>query len=164
MHNLSASGPSEMIMAEDILEFEFEARETIVSERDAVSSVFFIRYGSVSLSKSLADGRCQLVDVLGRGGVFGLGTSRQSSVTVETLVRSGVALSHACRRWLTRTPVRDDEFPAGSAAGSAPTRGNAGCLTSIERIATFLLTRGSSHHGRSTSGDADQRPVEVVLG
>ncbi len=63
------------MMAEDFLDSVFEARKTILAEGDAVASVFFITYGFVSLSKSLADGRCQIVDVLGPGGVFGLGAS-----------------------------------------------------------------------------------------
>ena len=38
-----------------------------------------------------------------------------------------------------------------------------GCLTSTERVASFLLVQSSPYHGRSTAGNSDQRPAEFLL-
>jgi len=61
------------------------ARATIVDEGDNAASVYEILDGGVILFKLLADGRRQIIELLGVGDVFGFAAGQTFDVTAEAL-------------------------------------------------------------------------------
>jgi CRP-like cAMP-binding protein len=64
--------------------------KSVIGQGDEARSIFIVLDGEVMMSKLLSDGRRQIVEVLGRGGVFGLTTTAFHDASVETLGRARI--------------------------------------------------------------------------
>ncbi len=67
-----------------------DSHTILFHEDDAASHVFEVASGSVMLYRILADGRRQVVDILGPGDLFGLSMTGIYDCSAETLVSSSV--------------------------------------------------------------------------
>jgi CRP-like cAMP-binding protein len=116
------------------------ARATIVDEGDNTSSVYEILEGGVILFKLLADGRRQIIELLGVGDVFGLAVGPASDVTAEAL--TPVRLAVFDRRAAESDSELRDRLFARLRAQMCALHDHAlllGRKSAQERVATYLL-------------------------
>jgi CRP-like cAMP-binding protein len=69
---------------------DLASSETVIDQGDQARSVFMIGDGEVMVSRQLADGRRQIVEILGAGGVFGVTSTSFHDASVETLCRAHI--------------------------------------------------------------------------
>lgn len=86
MHVGAAAVPS----TNGMRHLSFSAKAMIFDEGDQAGSVYVIEGGSILVSKEFDDGRRQIVEMLGPGGVFGITNTNGYVCRAEALRRSRV--------------------------------------------------------------------------
>lgn len=125
-----------------------QPRQTLFSEGDSADYVYNITGGSVSIAKSMADGRRQIAGFLGAGDFLGVSTKTTYTVSAETLTETHVCRFPrlAFRRLLDETPCLEQRLLAVAESEIASAQEQIlllGRKTAMERIASFLLLQSA---------------------
>lgn len=123
-------------------------RETLFREGEPADYVYTVTSGQLSLSRSLPDGRRQIVDFVGPGDFVGLGLSLEKPGN-HTLTAEALTETHVCRigrngfRKLMETEPalshRALEFAARRISRAQEQQLSLGRKTAAERVAGFLV-------------------------
>ncbi len=121
-----------------------QPHQVLFQEGDTADHVYNITCGSVSLSKSMSDGRRQITGFLGPGDFLGLNTRDTYSVSAEALVDTKVCRfsRSAFRKLLSDMPDLEHRLLAVAETELATAQEQIlllGRKTAMERIASFLL-------------------------
>jgi len=141
-----------------------QPRQTLFSEGDAADYVYNITAGSVSIAKSMADGRRQIAGFLGAGDFLGVNTKTSYTVSAETLTET-----HLCRfprlafrRLLDETPCLEQRLLAVVESEIASAQEQIlllGRKTAMERIASFLLLQAARMKARGMADNPVLLPM-----
>jgi CRP-like cAMP-binding protein len=139
----------------------FAARDTVYDEETEAGPLFRLIFGSIGLSKLLADGRRQIVELLGPGDVFGFTTNGLHETTAQALGNAEVAVYE--KHLLRMSPVL--HIAMLERLGSQVCNMHAlslalGRKSARERVATFLLILAERF---SVSAAAGQNTATVGL-
>jgi len=113
---------------------------TLLHEGDPARRIMEVVDGAVMLTKLLADGRRQVVELLGPGDVFGLAFEDAYACSAETLTTATIATHE--RSALERDPVLGARLLRRFEAQLCAMHSHAlvlGRMSALERVAFFLL-------------------------
>lgn len=141
-----------------------QPRQMLFSEGDTADYVYNITGGSVSIAKSMADGRRQITGFLGAGDFLGVNTKTTYTVSAETLTET-----HLCRfprlafrRLLDETPCLEQRLLAVAESEIASAQEQIlllGRKTAMERIASFLLLQSARMKARGMADNPVLLPM-----
>lgn len=122
----------------------FQPHQMLFQEGDSADNVYNITSGSVSISKSMADGRRQITGFLGPGDFLGLNTRNTYTVSAEALIETRVCRfsRQSFQKLLADTPSLEHRLLAVAETELATAQEQIlllGRKTAMERIASFLL-------------------------
>lgn len=136
------------------------AREALFREGEPADFVYTVTSGQLSLSRSLPDGRRQIIDFVGPGDFIGLGLSLDRPGS-HTLTAEAITEARVCRvprnsfRTLMATEPalthRALEFAARRIGRAQEQQLSLGRKTAAERVAGFLLTLSDRAVARGAS-------------
>jgi CRP/FNR family transcriptional regulator len=140
-------------MASHVTTVTLQPGQMLFSEGDSAEHVFNITSGSMSIAKSMPDGRRQIAGFLGAGDFLGASTRADYTVSAEAL-----AETHLCRfpratfrRLLSDMPCLEQRLLAVAENEIAAAQEQIlllGRKTAMERIASFLLLQASRMKAR----------------
>jgi CRP/FNR family nitrogen fixation transcriptional regulator len=114
-------------------------RQTVFHEGDEARRLYFLLDGAVMLYQILADGRRQVVDLIGFGEFFGLGAGPLHTCTAETLASCRIQTYD--RGQAEMSPLLQNQLTRCMRATIARMHEHATLLgrkTALERVASFL--------------------------
>jgi CRP/FNR family transcriptional regulator len=128
-------------------------RQPLFTEGDSADFVYNITGGSVSIAKSMPDGRRQITGFLGPGDFLGVNTKTTYTVSAEALTETHVCRfpRAAFRRLLDETPCLEHRLLAVAESEIAAAQEQIlllGRKTAMERIASFLLLQSARMKAR----------------
>lgn len=138
--------------------------QTLFSEGDAAAHVYNITSGSLSVAKSMPDGRRQITGFLGAGDFLGVNTRADYTVSAEALSET-----HLCRfprlafdRLLEDVPCLERRLLAVAENEIALAQEQIlllGRKTAMERIASFLLLQAARMKARGMTDNPVLLPM-----
>lgn len=139
-------------------------RQVLFREGDEADFVYNITCGSVSLSKSLPDGRRQITGFLGAGDFMGLNSRNAYTATAEALTDTRVCRfpRPAFQRLLAEMPVLEQRLLSVTEAELAAAHEQIlllGRKSAMERIATFLLLQSERAKARGSAPNPVSLPM-----
>ena len=147
-------------------EVHFGPRTLIFVEGDDAESVFRVVDGLVMLYKLLPDGRRQVVELLGKGDVFGFSRFPVRDCSAETLMATNCVVFD--RSYVERSPALAREWNARLYAQLCALHEHVmllGRKSAMERVASFLIrcVPGRGEHAapdrrRQTTGRSSRSP------
>jgi CRP/FNR family transcriptional regulator, anaerobic regulatory protein len=151
-------------MASHVTTVTLQPGQTLFSEGDAAEHVFNITSGSMSVAKSMPDGRRQIAGFPGAGDFLGASTRADYTVSAEALTET-----HLCRfqqsvfrRLLSDMPCLEQRLLAVAENEIAAVQEQIlllGRKTAMERIASFLLLQASRMKARGMSDNPVLLPM-----
>jgi len=141
-----------------------QPRQTLFTEGDSADYVYNITGGSVSIAKSMPDGRRQIAGFLGAGDFLGVNTKNAYSVSAETLTEAYLCRfpRTAFRRLLDETPCLEHRLLAVAESEIAAAQEQIlllGRKTAMERIASFLLLQSARMKARGMADNPVLLPM-----
>jgi CRP/FNR family transcriptional regulator len=141
-----------------------QPHQMMFQEGDDADHVYNITCGSVSLSKSMADGRRQITGFLGPGDFLGLNTRDTYGVSAETLMETRVCRfpRQAFRKVLDDLPQLEHRLLAVAEAEVAIAQEQIlllGRKTAMERIASFLILQSERIKARGMPDNPISLPM-----
>jgi CRP/FNR family transcriptional regulator len=141
-----------------------QPRQTLFSEGDSADYVYNITGGSVSIAKSMADGRRQIAGFLGAGDFLGVNTKSTYTTSAETLTEAHLCRfpRAAFRRLLDETPCLEHRLLAVAESEIAAAQEQIlllGRKTAMERIASFLLLQAARMKARGMADNPVLLPM-----
>lgn len=158
------SAEEQLRMASLTTVIPLKPRQVLFREGDEAEFVYNITCGSVSLSKSLADGRRQITGFLGAGDFMGLNTRTAYTVTAEALndVRVCRFPRAEFRKLLSEMPSLEQRLLAVTETELATAHEQIlllGRKTAMERIASFLLRQSERARARGLAPNPVSLPM-----
>lgn len=141
----------------------YRARQIVFHEATAAHAIFQLLEGALMVSKTLPDGRRQVLEVLGPGDYFGMVTGPLYDCTAETL--TPVALRRLDRQSAERSERVQKELARQLLRKVQAMHDHAlllGRKTAAERIASLLLSLQPQAQ-RTQPGGAEAVASEIVL-
>lgn len=143
---------------------QLEAGQTLFSEGDAAGDVFSISQGSVSLSKTLGDGRRQITGFLYEGDFIGFASGAIWACTVEALTPVEVCRfpGEAFGRFLAAHPHVERRLLRIATSELAAAQDQMlllGRKKAIERLASFLVRLSDRAVAHARSGNPVPLPM-----
>src|SRR5690606_27412692 len=150
------SAEEQLRMASLTTTIPLKPRQVLFREGDEAEFVYNITCGSVSLSKSLPDGRRQITGFLGAGDFMGLNSRNAYTATAEALTDTRVCRfpRPAFQRLLAEMPVLEQRLLSVTEAELAAAHEQIlllGRKSAMERIATFLLLQSERAKARGSA-------------
>jgi CRP/FNR family transcriptional regulator len=141
-----------------------QPHQTLFQEGDDADSVYNITCGSVSISKSLSDGRRQITGFLGAGDFLGLNTRDAYTVSAEALTDTRVCKfpRQAFGRLMAELPNLEHRLLAVAETELAAAQEQIlllGRKTAMERIASFLLLQAERIRARGLPDNPVSLPM-----
>jgi CRP/FNR family transcriptional regulator len=138
--------------------------QVLFGEGDTAEHVYSITSGSLSLSKSMADGRRQITGFLGPGDFVGLNTREAYTVSAETLTETHVCRFPrlAFRKLMATMPALEHKLLALAESELATAQEQIlllGRKTAMERIASFLLLQSERCRARGMAANPIPLPM-----
>jgi CRP-like cAMP-binding protein len=157
LHNIAIVNGAPLTAGREV---HFEPRTLIFLEGDEVESVFRVIDGLVMLYKLLPDGRRQVVELLGKGDVFGFSRFPVRDCSAEALMATNCLVFD--RSYVERSPTLAREWNARLYAQLCSLHEHVmllGRKSAMERIASFLIrcVPGRGEHGCPGPKKADDR-------
>jgi CRP/FNR family transcriptional regulator len=151
---------------EDVHRQRFGQHVHLFREGDAATRIYELIDGAVMLYKLLPDGRRQVVELIGPGGVFGISAHPIHECSAESLI-AGRAIVHD-RAVVERTPDLFRRLNARLQAQFCAMHDHAmllGRKTALERVASFVMhcIPGRGGYGCKGPGAGDNS-INVRLG
>ncbi|MEK9969424.1 MAG: cyclic nucleotide-binding domain-containing protein, partial [Ferrovibrio sp.] len=134
------------------------------TEGDNADYVYNITGGSVSIAKSMLDGRRQIAGFLGAGDFLGVNTKNNYTVSAEALTETHLCRfpRTAFRRLLDETPCLEHRLLAVAESEIAAAQEQIlllGRKTAMERIASFLLLQSARMKARGMADNPVLLPM-----
>ncbi len=141
-----------------------QPRQILFSEGDTAEYVYNITSGSVSIAKSMSDGRRQIAGFLGAGDFLGFNTKSNYSVSAEALIETHLCRfpRQAFRKLLADTPSLEHRLLAVAESEIAAAQEQIlllGRKTAMERIASFLLLQSARMKARGMADNPVLLPM-----
>lgn len=138
--------------------------QVLFREGDDADFVYNITCGSISVSKSLPDGRRQITGFLGAGDFMGLNTRTAYTATAEALADTRVCRfpRQAFQQLLAEMPSLEQRLLAVTETELAAAHEQIlllGRKTAMERIATFLLRQSERARARGLAANPVSLPM-----
>lgn len=132
---------------------DFPSRATIVDEGEPATAIYRVVSGHVMVSRLLPDGRRQIFEVLGPGGVFGVTPNGQHDSAAEALTE--VRIMAFDRSVADRSSQFNAELANLLKAQLCALHDHAvllGRKSAVERVATYILELIPAQSGERLSG------------
>jgi CRP/FNR family transcriptional regulator len=143
---------------------KLQPRQVLFNEGDGADYVYNITSGSISISKSMSDGRRQITGFLGAGDFLGLNTKSAYTVSAEALIETHLCRfpRQAFRKMLAETPTLEHRLLAVAESEIAAAQEQIlllGRKTAMERIASFLLLQSARMKARGMADNPVLLPM-----
>ncbi len=141
-----------------------QPHQMLFQEGDNAEHVYNVTCGSLSVSKSLADGRRQITGFLGPGDFLGLNTRNTYTISAEALTDTRVCRfpRQQFQRLIAETPPLEHRLLAlaeGELARAQEQILLLGRKTAMERIASFLTLQSERAVARGLPGNPIALPM-----
>lgn len=151
-------------VASHVTTVTLQTGQTLFSEGDSAEHVFNITSGSMSVAKSMPDGRRQIAGFLGAGDFLGATTRTDYAVSAEALTETHLCrFSRAAfRRLLGDIPCLEQSLLAVAENEIAAAQEQIlllGRKTAMERIASFLLLQAARMKARGMTDNPVLLPM-----
>ncbi len=151
-------------LADHATTVRLQPHQMLFQEGDNAEHVYNVTCGSLSVSKSLADGRRQITGFLGPGDFLGLNTRSTYTLSAEALTDTRVCRfpRQQFQRLIAETPPLEHRLLAlaeGELATAQEQILLLGRKTAMERIASFLLLQSERCQARGMPANPISLPM-----
>ncbi len=141
-----------------------QPHQVLFHEGDDADHVYNITSGSLSLSKSLSDGRRQIIGFLGPGDFLGLNSRKAYTLSAEALTETRVCRfpRQPFQKLVSDTPMLEHKLLALAESELAIAQEQIlllGRKTAMERIASFLLLQSERAKARGMPDNPIMLPM-----